>query len=541
MNVIFRPRGVVASSFGLSLGCILLTAGLAAGQDGGEFVRLYELIELRGESAEAQSRAYALNNTGQIVGWVEVEGARHAAHWHNRVTTDLHGTVHFELLHPYPYYSEDYAEAYSISDAGQVVGTARTVTPSPPCKEAVPITSAFVLRPAVLTDLATPYPGDALTNLRSFGDVCGDDVLGAYDSAAIGISNRNYVVGWADLPGQIMRAFLVHPVDGNWVVTESLTGPNLLLIDLGTLAASDPVSSATAVNDAGQVTGYSYTVDGEGMASYRAFLLTPLDLDDDGLPDMWSPNPGGINPLMVDLGTLGGKNSWGRDINNNGEVVGESDVPGPSGEHYTHAFRWRNGMLTDLGTLRTDRRAGFSAASGINSAGAIVGWAENDQRERRAFIYENGKMLDLNEHLFLFNESGSKITPNIVLSEARDINDDGVIVGWGVIKGSGGTRTRGFLLNPMWIDPKVLEELTNGTDDGTGDPTDGTGTDGPVYSSVADFNPPASDSTSGDTTGDGTAAPAPQKPLLCGMQVAIVLPLTLAGLCWLRFGHRRRA
>jgi len=528
MNLIFRPRRAFAHPFGLGLGYALVASALAAAQNGTQLTRMYELIELRAEEADAQSRAYAVNSIGQIVGWVEASGNRHSAQWHNRVTTDLHGTVHFELLHPYPYYTAGHAEAYDISDAGQVVGTARTLTPSPPCTIAVPVTNAFILRPAVLTDPATPYPGDALTNLRTFGDLCA-----VYDSTAVGISNSNHVVGWADLDGQIMHAFLVHPVNENWVLPDA-NGANTNLIDLGTLAASDPVSSATAVNDAGQVTGYSYTVDPDGTASYHAFLLTPRDTDDDGLPDQWSPNPGGVNTLMADLGTLGGSNSWGRDINNPGEVVGESDFEASSGAHYTHAFHWQNDTLTDLGTLRDDPLEGFSAASAINDSGVVVGWAENEQRERRAFIYEDGQMTDLNTQLYLLNEDGSITTPSIVLTEARDINDDGVIVGWGEIKGSDGARTRGFLLNPIMVDPRVLEEAQG---DQTGGVTAGTTASGnPTYSSEPDFGPP-DDLTTPAADGDGgdvTPTAAPTAPGLCGAQSLTLLPLTLMALCWRR-------
>jgi probable HAF family extracellular repeat protein len=527
MKSIRRDRGSWQGRLVFALGAFLTTAAVTRAQDG--LLRMYELIELRAEESDAQSRAYALNSTGQIVGWVEVSGSQHAAHWHNRVTTDLHGTVHFELLHPYPYYTEGDGEAYDISDAGQIVGTARTMTPSPPCASAVLVTNAFILRAAVLSDLATPYPGDALTNLRTYGDLCS-----VYDSAAIGISNSNYVVGWADLDGQIMRAFLVHPVNENWVIPDA-DGANTNLIDLGTLAASDPVSSATAVNSAGQVTGYSYTLNADGSASYHAFLLTPQDTNADGVPDLWSPNPGGVNTLMADLGTLGGANSWGRAINADGDVVGESDYDAPSGAHYTHAFYAHNGKLTDLGTLHDDPHAGFSAASASNDAGVIVGWAENEQRDRRAFIYEDGEMKDLNEELYLFNEDGSKISPSIVLSEARDINEDGVIVGWGTIKGSSGTRTRGFLLNPILVDPNDLLEPNQ-----PGATTPGSGSTNPTYSSIPAFGPPVDPNAAvaGDQT--ETTTPTPSKPLLCGMQVTVAAPLTLLGIGWLRFGHRRR-
>ena len=262
--------------------CVIGLAITATAQD-----TLYQLVELQAQDG-GSTKAYALNNTGQVVGWLEAGGNRHAAHWHVEVFTDLNGVVHFELAHPYPYYTENYAEAYDISDADQVVGTARTIIK---CVDEVLVTNAFMVRPVVLTDLGTPYPGDALTNLGTLGSACG-----AWNSAAIGISNRNHVVGWADTSNGVIHAYLVTPVGGEFYVDDD---PNVggvlgdtvndLMIDLGTLppASGDPVSSATAVNDIGQVTGYSYTVTGDGKAAYHAFLVNPIDTDDDDLGDVW--------------------------------------------------------------------------------------------------------------------------------------------------------------------------------------------------------------------------------------------------------------
>jgi len=418
-------------------------------QEATNLVRMYELTELTADGA-TQSRAYALNNTGQIIGWIDVMETRHSAYWHNQSTTDLHDTVHFVLRHPI--FDQDHSEAFDISNSGQVVGTARTVIDC--LGEQILITNSYILRPAVLTDLATPYPGDALTNLFTLGNPCL-----AHDSAATGISNSNHVVGWADREDGVIHGFLVRPVDGQFFRDEEdpLT-VNDLMIDLGTLAASDPVSSATGVNDTGEVTGYSYTTGNDGAGGYHAFLITPIDTDGDDTPDAWFTGASGVNNLMADLGTLGGTNSWGRAINNLGEIVGESDLDTAAGEHYTHAFYWKDGAMMDLGTLVTGGEQGFSAASAINDDGVVVGWTENDDRERRAFVYEDGEMQDLNDLLYLLDEDGNTIIPSITLTEARDINDDGTIVGWGTLRGSDSNVTRGFLLNPVMIDPSVFEE-----------------------------------------------------------------------------------
>lgn len=521
---------------GMALGALAAT-GAASAQTG--LIPLYEFIELNAEGG-GQTRAYAINDTGHVIGYVHAGELRHSAHWHNRVYTDLHGMVHFDLAHPL--FSGDYSEAFAISNSGQIVGTARTTIDCPP--EFV-ITNAFVVRPAVLTDLATPYPGDALANLMTLGNPC----LTAYDSTATGISNANHVVGWADREDGVIHAFLVTPQGGQFVRDSDHDVVNDLLIDLGTLAASDPVSSATAVNDAGEVTGYSYTITTGGLSGYHAFKLTPIDSDGDGAPDQWfkdingyqtfqaSIDAGGtgVNILMTDLGTLGGPNSWGRAINNAGQVVGESDLYTADGEYFTRAALWSDGLITDLGTLRSDRSKGFSAASGINSKGQIVGWAENDNRERRAFIYENGTMTDLNTLLFLRNESGATIIPDIVLTEARDINEDGSIVGWGTLRGNP-NETRGFLLNPILVDPALLEPPEE-TDEDIPTGPDARGS----YTSKTDFGPPGGTSPGGTGGPTDNGTPTPAAPSLCGASVASVVPIMLLGLWWIKLTRRGRA
>ena len=506
----------------LSLAAVLILTGPAMAQSG--LVRMYELTELVSPDG-SPSKAYAINDTGQVIGWIEAGSNRHSAHWHNQITTDLHTTVHFELLHPL--YDQDYGESYDISNAGQVVGTARTLIK---CLEtSFVVTHAFLLRPAVLTDLGTPYPGDALTNLRTFGDPC----LTAYDSAAIGISNLNHVVGWADREEGVIRAFLVRPVGGAFFADVDANFVNDHMIDLGTLAASDPVSAATAVNDAGVVTGYSYTVTAAGYAAYRAFTVTPNDTDLDGFGDQWYINGGGsVNTLMVDIGTLGGTNSWGRDINNLGHVVGESGVDDAQGRHYTRGFVWANGVMVDMGSLRSDPTQGFGTASAINDGGQVVGWADNDSSQRRAVIWENGTLQDLNDLIYPLDSNGNRLVPGLTLSEARDINQDGVIVGWGPVRGSTTGETRGFMLRPILVDPSTLPEDDPDTDGGTGFDTFDTN-----LNLLGIFGLPSHlAGGSDDPNAPATTAPAAG---LCGATSTLMIMLTLAGLVWTRRTGRR--
>lgn len=92
-------------------------------------------------------------------------------------------------------------------------------------------------------------------------------------------------------------------------------------------------------------------------------------------------NVGGRN---IDLGTLGGKNSWINygGINDRGDAVGmaETAVPDPNGEDMCgfhtkltcRPFFWRDGRMTALPTLGGNN----GQASAINNRGQIVGLSE---------------------------------------------------------------------------------------------------------------------------------------------------------------------
>ncbi|HEV2145922.1 MAG TPA: Ig-like domain-containing protein [Longimicrobiaceae bacterium] len=101
------------------------------------------------------------------------------------------------------------------------------------------------------------------------------------------------------------------------------------------------------------------------------------------------------------LGTLGGADSKGLDLNARGDVVGSAQTA--SGE--TRAFLWRNGTLTDLGA----GLAGPSRATAISNDGTVVGTYESGCT--RSFVWKDGAR-----------------TAIAGCSSAVDVNDAGTIV-----------------------------------------------------------------------------------------------------------------
>jgi probable HAF family extracellular repeat protein len=189
---------------------------------------------------------------------------------------------------------------------------------------------------------------------------------------------------------------------------------------------------ASEINNSGMIGGYAETttVDPNCPApqkyqfkpvvwSHGAIQALPTGNDADGI--IWAVNDRGdaagasgscaafnaiddfyFNPthallwhggVATDLGNLGGEfNNLPHGMNNLGQVVGESDLPG---DQTAHAFLASAGSeMQDLGVVRDDY---FSFGFSINDSGQIVGISANaDFSVIRAFIRENGTLVDLN-------------------------------------------------------------------------------------------------------------------------------------------------
>jgi probable HAF family extracellular repeat protein len=233
--------------------------------------------------------------------------------------------------------------------------------------------------------------------------------LGGNNSFAAGSSQAGQMVGWAETAvhdstcnaPQVLQFEAVRwDRAGRAVALPPLPG--------------DPDSAATAINDAGNAVGIS------GICENAVGALSAEHMV------LWH---GGV-PMQ--LPSFGGS-AWNTPemINDENDVVGFSDFPGDqNGSNFNgHAFLWtaREGTV-DLGVLSGDA---VSFAYSVNDLKQIVGQScTAGCGSSRAFLYQRGKMYDLNALLDAASSSYDLIFAN-------DVNDEGQITGLAVDRTSG--------------------------------------------------------------------------------------------------------
>jgi probable HAF family extracellular repeat protein len=324
----------------------------------------------------------SITNDDRISGFSGLSGNSvfHAAYWEDRSARDL-GTLG----------GPNSAVEWPNHDEGVVVGISETSTTDPlgehwSC-------SAFI-----------PYSGDTCLGFvwharsRLMKKL---PTLGGNNGYAAGANSSGYVAGWAET--SLHDSTCILPQQLQFEAT--VWNPNGTVSSLPPFA-NDPDSAATAIDDAGDVVGISgicQNAVGDLSAKHMVF---------------WHAGH------AIKIKSLGGE-AWNTPaaINDAGEVVGFSDRPGDQRGNNPnfHAFSWArsDGVTNDLGVLNGDV---VSEGLGVNASGVIVGisCATQSCSASRAFIFENGMMLDLNALV----PAGS---PHLVY--ANDINDNGEITG----------------------------------------------------------------------------------------------------------------
>jgi probable HAF family extracellular repeat protein len=343
----------------------------------------------------------AINNSGWVSGAITTaSGAIHAALYLPGNVIDL-GTLG----------GTNSAVEWPVkNNHGVVVGIAESATPDPlgetfSCADFIPPTGTTCL----------PFIWQQATGMVQL------PLLGGNNGFATGVNNSAVAVGWAETA--------VH--DPTCIAPQVL---QFLAVEWGPAAGEkrvlppwpgDSTSAATAINESGQVVGISGDCgDAVGAFSARHALL-------------WQ------NGRPVQLPTLGGE-GWNTPmaINNSGSAAGFSDTPGDVvGGVLTANFQaalWpAGGGIVNLHTLPGDALA---EATGINDLGQVIGTSFAASGASRAFLWQNGRIYDLNTLV--------PADSALYMVGTGDINDHGDITGQACVVASGCTVFHTFVAIP---------------------------------------------------------------------------------------------
>ena len=323
-----------------------------------------------------------------------------------------------------------------ITASGLVAGVSENGQ-TDPLYAGLPESHAVLWQQGAITDLGTLPEGGYQSEanaVNSSGQVVGAALNTIPDANSMAAANYWFF----NVPyGYQQRAFLWDKQHG--------------MQDLGTLPGGTD-AEALLINERGQVVGYSYTSSSPGACGGGFALITGSFI--------WDKKNG-----MRDLGGFGGTCTLATDLNNEGQIVGSSNL---TGDQSYAAFLWENGSIhklrgslggdfagafalngqgeavgygylpdnstfhatlwknvksiTDLGVIGSDP---CSYAAAINAGGQVVGSSiANCGDEFRAFLWEDGSIFDLN----------SLIPPAsaLYLQNTYAINDSGEIAGTGV-------------------------------------------------------------------------------------------------------------
>jgi uncharacterized membrane protein len=297
----------------------------------------------------------------------------------------------------------------AINDLGEVVGLSRTDTIRVARRAAVLWRNGRVIELGANAD-----DGSVANDINNKSEIVGSNFgqqgfywkdgqlerfpAGCDRGDANGINERGQIVGTCGAGGDGTSAMLKEP-DGRLITLEDLPG-------------GFDWSIAWAVNEHGEVVGES-----------SAAESPPL------LPVSWQD--GTVEPL--------GSEGTAFDINNRGQIIGI--VPK---EQQQRAVMWQDRKLIFL-----PMRVGefHAQALGVNEHGVIVGSTaasrpDNPNRESRATLWQEGRVVDLNELIVC-----GTLPESTLLTSAMDINERGEIA----VNGFDFTvlESKAFVLTPV--------------------------------------------------------------------------------------------
>jgi probable HAF family extracellular repeat protein len=286
---------------------------------------MYTFSDLAPANASTYSRAYSINDRGQIVGFSDNDtGPAEITLWQGTTTSTL------GVLDPR-------ASAFDINDHGQVV---------------------------------TMENNAVLINSRT---ACAETFNGAgLYSSATGINNRGFVVGYRRTAAGNDRALLWNPRTGN--------GPDAAR-DLGSIGGKpSDWSDANAINDRNEIVGESQNAAGQFHAFIWNGVMTDIgtsfgansaayDVNDKGIVIGWILT-GHVTGFLWMNGQITMLPFMPTSINDRGQIVGFSDTSTfPVGTPWLY----ENGISIDLNTVVPSIPGSIVNVFDINNAGQIVG------------------------------------------------------------------------------------------------------------------------------------------------------------------------
>lgn len=356
----------------------------------------YEVVDL-GKLSGDRSTAQGINSLGDIIG--EANGAinedtglrefgAHAVKFQNP-NQDLGSFVdNFSSV------------AIGLNDAGIIVG--------------------YGVDEITITD----SEGNEFTSAQEFAAVFSDtgpqklasmDTLGG--SRALNINNHSFIVGFGSL--DVDPDDTVASVDRGFVY--NLNTQEYVHFITPFTDETNLVSYATSINDNNNVVFWAHNERDDGFFEFKSGFFNIAD-----------------TTQITTLPMLAGAATYAQDINNNDIVVGNAFHSVNNTRSVAFKFDVNNDTaLVELGFFRSDFND--SLANAINDSNQIVGRALASSPVLgvyNAFIYEENQLKNLNDLI--------PCNSGWVLTDARDINNEGKIVGYGVKDG----EVRAFLLNP---------------------------------------------------------------------------------------------
>jgi probable HAF family extracellular repeat protein len=313
------------------------------------------------------SQAFALNNSGQVVGLSNITGNTYShavlfsGSGSNNIDLDIVGV------------NPTVGEARGINDSGQIIGWAEPKSggrneamlyalssktnlgdlcdSSPTASEAQAINNSGTIigyaDDCDFTVQAARFSGKGTNNISLGG------IGGGLNGVAYAINASGQIVGYGTREQDQLRHAALFNASGN--------------VDLGTLAGTAD-SLAYGINDAGQIVGTCSVSNG---SAFHATLFS------------------GNGTNNIDLGTLGGMNSHAYAINNHGEIVGNS-YPATNNNSVYHAFIYKNGVMSDINGLVLTN-SGFSNIRFADGSGQLPGRVINDSGQIAAIGEVGGR------------------------------------------------------------------------------------------------------------------------------------------------------